>query len=110
MKTTLIVVSLFSRLGITLLESLLSNTVTFSNPVTAALAIIYNPNIVSSNNFLAQVFSFMKDAPSFVNALLNIFLLYSPTVFAGDRIWIWLPFGVLGAVTTLSVLFGFFIK
>lgn len=110
MKTTLVLVSLFSRLGINLLEALLTNTVLFSNPVTTALTIIYNPTIVSSNNFLVQWFSFLKDAPAFVNALLNIFLLYSPTVFAGDRIWIWIPFAVLGAITTLSVIFGFFIK
>ena len=110
MRTTLILMAIGVQFAITFLEALLTNTLSFSNPVTTAMSLLFNPNIVSSNNWLAQIMTWVTNINPIINALLKIFLMYSPTVFGGDRIWLWLPFAGLGLVTTLSIILGIFGK
>ena len=111
MRITLIALNIFMRLGLNYLESWLSGTTDFDNPVTSAVGVFIPQAFSGGSNPLATQWTLITSVPDYMVKFMNVVLMWEPTVFAGDRVWLWwliiMPFAV---ITALGIIFSFFAK
>lgn len=108
---TLIGLNIFMRLGLNFLECWLTNTISLENPFTLAVSLLVAPDISGGSNPLSAAWTLIPGLSTYINGFFKIVLMYEPTVFAGDRVYLWW-FGIapLAVITALVIVFSILAK
>ncbi len=89
MKTSWIIGALMFYLGILFVEMVMTGSAIFAAGVTANQGILTSPTITGTTGVIAQAFTFVSNVKAYLEVLVPMLLLWSPTVFSGVMGWFW---------------------
>ena len=107
----LIALNIFLRLGLNYLENWLTGNSSIDNPVTSAVGTLIAPSFSGGSNPLSSSWTLITGLPDYMTKFLDIVLMWEPTVFAGNRVFIWWYFIMpLGLITVIFLIYSAFAK
>ena len=111
MKTGWVIGVLMMYLIIMGLEMWASGGVSFntgSNVATTNQSTLMSPQLTESSNIFTGAWAVMNNVATYIVTLVGVFILWSPTVFSGDLLWLWwavcfpvdvgMVFGIVGMI------------
>lgn len=89
MKTSWIIGIVMLYLGILFLEMVTTGSSTFASSVTSQQGVLTSPTVAGTTGVIAQAFTFVSNVKAYLDVLIPMLGLWSPTVFSGIMSWVW---------------------